>query len=334
MKSKYCTLLFLAALALYTGALCKAVFDLAGYTLIQESTEDNRVSKLFKRSDSESSYQDSASSHDSLTPIEDTDSAPSDHGRTFAPGNEKYHRKMYKFHDRKMKYHKTLGAVYEKKWNKAETEEHYAESNSSKKKKSKHRKFYKGLVEKNLQPGEKTARRDAIRKKNFPEKPDRHHFFDLTRDPKFVFNRRKGHHYLVGKMQPDEKENPKVSSSEQIKGTSTPSVDAQTLAQKKHEIETGKFVVPKQVKSPTSTSRSLPDVGHSDERAKVYYGRKSSPTSGRRLPVQRLGGGETNPVISEHSSNAHSSDGHSSGDSLKKPLLENVKRKSQQKRRS
>ncbi|PWN35511.1 uncharacterized protein FA14DRAFT_178881 [Meira miltonrushii] len=171
MKSKNGTLLLLAALlTLFAGTLGVASRSQrfrqrrsASYTLYDYSTENNEINELFKRSDSESSYQDSASSHDSLTPIEDTDSAPSDHGRTFASGNKKFHRKMYKFHDRKMKYHNTFGQVWDRKAYKQESEEHYSESTSSKKKKSKHKKLYKGLLEKNLQPGEKTAKEDAIR---------------------------------------------------------------------------------------------------------------------------------------------------------------------------
>ncbi|PWN35512.1 uncharacterized protein FA14DRAFT_178882 [Meira miltonrushii] len=116
-------------------------------------------------------------------------------------------------------------------------------------------------------------------------------------------------------MKSDENEKPKVSSAEQIKSTSTPSLHAETLTQKKHESERAKPVVVDQVKTLTPSSRLLPDSRHRDENAKIYYSKTSSHTPGRRLPVQKLGGG-TNPFDSQHSS-----DGHSSGDPLTKPLL-------------
>lgn len=132
-----------------------------------------------------------------MTPIHVTDSAPSDHGRTTAPGTDAYHKSMYKFYHRKGKYHQAIGDAYKAQNFDSQASQHYKESESSKKKKLKHRKYYRGVTNGNLKENLWTGPTDAVQKENFPNVPSKEEADMLIRDPAIQFKKHKGHFHLV-----------------------------------------------------------------------------------------------------------------------------------------
>lgn len=350
MKQGYYFLYFLFALSAIISSYCCCA-----------SNNDLFPKRAYEENPSSSSDSSSVSEHDSLTPIEDTDSAPSDHGRIFSPGSPRFHEKMYGFHHAKVKYHQVFGDAYNQRHYKQEAEEHYAESNSSKKKKLKHRKLYKGLLEENLKPGVKTAKKDAVKKKDFPKAPTRREALEKIKDSHPDFERRKGHHYLVEKKPVVQKG--RLSASEKGKGIAidpvhAPVHDQKTTANKEvthtytltpiyaQRQTARKPVIHTTTPAPTTTTEkkqvkeqavhtSVPPTT-SPPRSPVkqdstkdlitfptqdYYRSRSSHKVGKRLPVRKLGGGKSNSP----SASDHSSEGNYSGDSLKEPLLKGGK---------
>lgn len=158
------------------------------------------------RSRSSASSLSHSGTEGSLTPIDLTDDAASDHNRKVAPGTASYHDNMYGFYNAKKGYHSAIGNAY--KTARVSTNEqgqqyylqakkHYAESESSQKKKFKHKKYFNGIVQGNLETGYAKDSHNSITVGRYPKVPSKAEATRMVQNPNIKFNKHKGHFHLV-----------------------------------------------------------------------------------------------------------------------------------------
>lgn len=173
------------------------------------SENEDPSRKRKRKSGNNSDVSNASSSSRSLTPISDTDSVNSEHGKQFTSGTKDFHKKGYEFHHHMGKYHRAIGKAYRERtkllvWGSdkskrredRDTKLHLKAHKSSIAKKIKHRKDYQGIKKGNLQPGPIDEKKSMNRVPMIPNSEDAD---TLINSRKVVFRKGKGYHHLTAK---------------------------------------------------------------------------------------------------------------------------------------